>query len=256
MYSRKFLVIFGLIFTSACGPIYSPTLAGPIFIVTETPTSTPGSMGSPTPTPSIEFALVPTGSYFTLNRDSNCYNGPAVTYLVVTKLRSGETVDVVGRNNDSSWWRIVKGPSVDCWVANEWGAFYGEFALIPITSSEYITKAALTPTRARPTSATLNAGGSIQSTATNPPVINTFVQATNTPPPVINTPRPTNTRRPPTDPPPTNPPPTNPPPTNPPPPDPPPTDPPPTDPPPPDPPPTDPPPTDPPPPICLPIICP
>ena len=245
MILRRLLAIAGFaLFTSACGPLYSPTLPGPIIISSDTPTPTltPTLNLAVSPTPSVGFTLVPTGSYFTLIRDSNCYNGPAETYLVVTILESGEKVDVIGRNNDSSWWRIVKSPSIDCWVANESGTFTGEFALIPITSSQYITEAVLplSPTNERPIGATLNAGGSNPPTATNTPrpSVNTLIPATdtsrpatNTPPPAPSTARPTNTKPPATNPP-TNPPPTNPPPTDPPATDPPPTDPPATEPPP------------------------
>jgi hypothetical protein len=230
MIPRKLLVIIGLMFfISACGPIFSATLPGPIFISTDTltptPTPTPTVSSIVSPTASIGFTLVPTGSYFTMTRDSNCYNGPGVIYTVVTILRSGETIDVIGRNSDSSWWRIVKGPSTDCWVANEAGTFNGELALIPITSSQYITKTVIppSPTRER----------QIDATNTSRPSINTFVPATstlrptstsrpatNTPRPKTNTPIPpppaTNTEPPPPTDPPTEPPPPTDPPTDPP----------------------------------------
>jgi hypothetical protein len=203
MILRKLLVVTWLVFiTSACGPIFSPTLPGPIFIYTNTPTPTLTPLaGAITPTPSsaTAAAVAVTGSYFTLIIDSNCYDGPGESYNIVVIIQSGEIVQVIGRNQENTWWRIYNDISAGCWIANEVGTFAGNAALIPITSSGLATKAwtPLPPTKEKPDSSN---------------------------PPSSNNPQPTN-------PPPTNPPPTDPPPTDPPPTDPPATDPPPTQPP-------------------------
>jgi uncharacterized protein YraI len=153
-----------------------------------------------------------------LTREASCYTGPGIMYDFVLTLHAGDSVVVIGRNQDSTWWRISPDTVVDCWVADQWGTFTGEAASIPITSSRFATQAVtlISPTQTRlrqveePTSVL---------PSTQPP------QPT-TPPPVATRPPPTvppPTQLPPTNPPPTDPPPTQLPPTNPPPTDPPPT---------------------------------
>lgn len=186
MILRKLLFLTGLVLiTSACGPLYSPTLPGPILIDTDTPTPTLTSpadsrMFTATPLPNSTAMLV--GSYFTLTTNSNCYDGPGESYNVVVMIQSGEIVQVIGRNRDNTWWRIFKDISADCWIANEVGTFSGEVALIPITSSQYATQAW------NPLPATKEKQNE---EATNPDSSN---------PPSSNNPQPTNP--PPTDPPP------------------------------------------------------
>jgi uncharacterized protein YraI len=147
MVLRKLLILTWLVFiTSACGPIFSPTLPGPIFIYTNTPTPTLTPLAgaiSPTPSsaPAPAAAAAVTGSYFTLTIDSNCYDGPGESYNIVVMIQSGEIVQVIGRNQENTWWRIFNDISAGCWIANDVGTFVGEVALIPITSSGLATQA-------------------------------------------------------------------------------------------------------------------
>jgi hypothetical protein len=200
MVLRKLLILTWLVFiTSACSPIFSPTLPGPIFIHTNTPTPTLTLLASAiTPTASSATAVAVTGSYFTLTIDSNCYDGPGESYNIVVRIQSGEIVQVIGRNQENTWWRIFNDISAGCWIANDVGTFAGNAALIPITSSGLATKAwtTLPPTKDKAGDDGTNPNSSNPPTSNNP-------QPTNPPP--TNPP-------PPTDPPPTDPPPTDPPP--------------------------------------------
>src|SRR5829696_3033908 len=148
MIQRNFLmvVVTGFVLTvSACGPYFSRPIIDPLLI--DVGTSTPAFIGpvtSATPSPNLILTPTSTGAYFTLTKNSNCHSGPSISYNVVLILLSGETVEVIGRTRENTWWRLLKDASIDCWVADEWGTFVGEAALIPITSSQYATKA-LTP---------------------------------------------------------------------------------------------------------------
>ena len=221
MIQRKLLVVAGFLFiASACSPLSS----GEVIIVT-TATAIPGQV-SPTASSHSPSVLIPitSGPYFTLTREANCYTGPGVEYDFVLVLHAGESVAVIGRNQESTWWRISPDTVVDCWVADQWGTFTGESASIPITSSRYATQA-VTPIA--PTQTKMKQGGEPTSVS-----LSTRLPQPTNPSPVATRPPPTNP--PPTQSSPTNPPPTQPPPTS----EPSPTDPPPTDPPPTDSPPT------------------
>jgi hypothetical protein len=171
-------------------------------ILIEGGTGTPtGSAPGASQTPSPGFVSTSTGSYFTVTRTSNCYNGPGLGYQVVLNLQAGAKVEVIGRSQDNSWWRVSEGPSIDCWIASEGGTFSGEAALIPITSSQYATKALtpLPPTKEKRTAEPTNPGGPAaanptnvvsQPTNTSAPVINTLPPVVITLPPIINTPVP------------------------------------------------------------------
>ena len=215
MIQRKLLVVAGFLFiASACSPLSS----GEVIIVT-TATAIPGQV-SPTASSHSPSVLIPitSGPYFTLTREANCYTGPGVEYDFVLVLHAGESVAVIGRNQESTWWRISPDTVVDCWVADQWGTFTGESASIPITSSRYATQA-VTPIA--PTQTKMKQGGEPTSVS-----LSTRLPQPTNPSPVATRPPPTNP--PPTQSSPTNPPPTQPPPTS----EPSPTDPPPSDPPP------------------------
>ena len=168
----------------------------------------------PTASPDSPSGLIPitSGPYFTLTREANCYTGPGVGYNFVLILHAGESVAVIDRNPESTWWRISPDPDtvVYCWVADQWGTFTGEAASVPIISSQYATQAVtpISPTQTKknqveePTSVPLSTP---LPQPTNPP--------TNPPPtqPPLTTEPPTPTEPPPTEPPSTEPPPTEPP---------------------------------------------
>jgi uncharacterized protein YraI len=208
MILRKLLVVPWLVLiTSACGPIFSPTLPGPIFIYTNTPTPTlTPRADSITPTPSSAIAAAVTGSYFTLTIDSNCYDGPGESYNVVIRIQSGEVVQVIGRNQENTWWRIFNDLSAGCWIANEVGTFVGEVALIPITSSGLATQAWTPPppTKEKQQDESTNPASSNPPTSNNPQPTNpppTNPPQPTDPPQPTNPPQPTDEPPPPTQPP-------------------------------------------------------
>jgi uncharacterized protein YraI len=197
MVQRILLVIAGFLFIgSACTP---STLDDVVIITTRTVTPSHVSPTASLPSPSVLIPIT-SGPYFTLTREASCYTGPGVGYDFVLILHAGESVAVIGRNQDSTWWRISPDTVVDCWVADQWGTFTGEAAWVPITSSRYATQAvtSISPTQTR----IKQAGAPTSVPLSTPPPQPT------TPPPAATGSLPTNS--PPTQLPPTNPPPTNP----------------------------------------------
>jgi len=101
-----------------------PTLTFTPSLVSGTPTITntldtsitPTFTGTPE-TPSI----TPTSDKATATgeQNSNCRKGPDARYDVQGLIMEGETVPIVGRNPESSWWVVeLTSPAIQCWV---WG---------------------------------------------------------------------------------------------------------------------------------------
>ncbi len=82
-------------------------------------TGTPTSTGTPMPTATPTDTPTPDDPMATGLQNSNCRKGPDTRYDVQGYLMEGETVPIVGRNNDSSWWVVeLQDPLKECWV---WG---------------------------------------------------------------------------------------------------------------------------------------
>lgn len=90
--------------TSTAGPLI-PTAS-----VTVAPSPTPSPTLSPTPS-------VPQVTPISVN--VNCRSGPDVAYSAVSALLFGQTAQIKGRNEESSWWYIYDPANAGqfCWVA-------------------------------------------------------------------------------------------------------------------------------------------
>jgi len=80
------------------------------------PTSSPTSASSPTPTIS-PTPSTPQATPISVN--VNCRSGPDVHYPSISVLMFGDSSQITGRNDDSSWWYIhdPTNPGGYCWVA-------------------------------------------------------------------------------------------------------------------------------------------
>jgi hypothetical protein len=174
----------------AWSPLVSRSVGEPV-IITSDP-STPTALQPTADLTAAGFTQTPAGSYFTVTTDSSCYNGPDVSYELVMRILSGDKVEVIGRNQENTWWRISNDKALSCWIANEAGTFYGEAGLIPITSSQYATKAwTPLPTKRVQTAEPTTADDSAPVPATDPvqqPVNTPVPAATNTSPPPTQAP--------------------------------------------------------------------
>lgn len=113
------------------------------------PTETRRATATISPTPSI--TLTPTDTptptqlpQAVLTGDVNCRSGPSSHYDFVILLRAGQSVSIVGRSRDSTYW-VVQNPSSTgvCWL---WAAY--TTSSIPIGSVRAVnTPPTKTPTR-------------------------------------------------------------------------------------------------------------
>ena len=147
-------VITAIIGVSSCNLPASPT--------TETATSTLAPLldtptsSSPTPTPVPFETLVnlepptvtPTSTpsvFLASPRDQpvNCRFGPATSYAVIGALILGRQAEIIGRNDDSSWWfvRNPSDPSTSCWLSAEFVDTVGDVQSLPVVNAYGVASA-------------------------------------------------------------------------------------------------------------------
>ena len=95
--------------TSTAQPAAAATIA--LVPATETPTpaqaATNTSLPSPTPTPQNPLVIIA----------ALCWEGPGAIYEVVSAVKVGERVELLGRGSISGWW-VIKNPIYrdPCWL--------------------------------------------------------------------------------------------------------------------------------------------
>jgi hypothetical protein len=103
---------------SGLTPVASESLAS-IELPTVTPTSTPNVfLASPKDQP------------------VNCRFGPEISYAVIGALILGRQAEIIGRNEDSTWWyvRNPSDPSTSCWLSADFVETVGNVASLPVVS--------------------------------------------------------------------------------------------------------------------------
>ncbi len=87
---------------------------------------------SPTPTALPTPTVAPQLPTITFTKNAFCRKGPGTTYFDLTAFEAGKTADVVGRNEQGSWWLVqVPGSEQRCWVADSVGDKTGDLGLVP-----------------------------------------------------------------------------------------------------------------------------
>ncbi len=90
-------------------------------------TSLPALDGGPTPVPGILTATVNTGAL-------NIRSGPASYFAIVTTLQRGGSMNVIGRNADTSWVQVQLYNGLQGWVNIKYIIASGNLYTLPITS--------------------------------------------------------------------------------------------------------------------------
>lgn len=89
-------------------------------------TATPSPSATPVPptvTATASPTVTPTYSppLLKINENTNCRSGPGESYKVLVVLKSGQSVDIVGRSAQGNYWVVkIPGQSGNCWI---WGEF-------------------------------------------------------------------------------------------------------------------------------------
>jgi len=102
-------------------------------IVTETLLSVELPTITPTSTPSVFLASAK-------DQPVNCRFGPGISYAIVGALILGRQAEIIGRNEDSSWWyvRNPSDPSISCWLSAEFIETVGDVQSLPVVNSPVI----------------------------------------------------------------------------------------------------------------------
>jgi uncharacterized protein YraI len=108
-----------------------------ISISTPVSTETLLSVGLPT------ITLTATPSVFLASAKDqpvNCRFGPATSYAIVGALILGRQAEIIGRNEDSSWWyvRNPSDPSTSCWLSAEFIETVGNVQSLPVVNPPVI----------------------------------------------------------------------------------------------------------------------
>ncbi len=116
--------------STAEAPGSKPTDTATATAPAETP-STPSAEASPTstsaPTPSVP-EITP------ISVNVNCRSGDDVAYSAISVLMFGDSTQVAGRNEDSSWWYVhdPSNPGAFCWISADVVTFSGPQTGIPL----------------------------------------------------------------------------------------------------------------------------
>jgi hypothetical protein len=109
----------------------TPTSSSPT--PTSVPVGTPINLELPTPTltstPRVSLASPK-------EQPVNCRFGPATSYAVIGALILGRQAEMIGRNQDSTWWyvRNPSDPSTSCWLSAEFVVTVGDVQALPVVN--------------------------------------------------------------------------------------------------------------------------
>jgi len=105
----------------------------PTSVITETLLNIELPTITPTSTPSVFLASAK-------DQPVNCRFGPGISYAIVGALVLGRQAEIIGRNEDSSWWyvRNPSDPSISCWLSAEFIETVGDVQSLPVVNSPVI----------------------------------------------------------------------------------------------------------------------
>lgn len=124
------------------------TTASTLGSVLDTPTSSTSSL-TPVATDTLVDVVLPTVTltatpnvFLASAKDQpvNCRFGPGTSYAIVGALVLGRQAEIIGRNEDSSWWyvRNPSDPSTSCWLSAEFIQTVGDVQSLPVVNSPVI----------------------------------------------------------------------------------------------------------------------
>jgi hypothetical protein len=107
--------------------VVSSTETAPIEVL---PTGTPSLTPSPSITSTPELAYI-TGK---VTKNTNCRSGPKDVYELVHILKKGDTVTLLGKNPESTFWfvRWQNGDVYECWMWDEYVSADGAAENLPV----------------------------------------------------------------------------------------------------------------------------
>jgi hypothetical protein len=123
-------------------PATSPTKGG-----AEQPQATPTASGeTPTIQPNLTSTALtgtPAATVLTVDSNTNCREGPGLSYAILIVLVPGTTYQMIARTADNKYWVVTEiGKSTPCWVPAEMSNAYGNVNQLSVTTPAAPTSAA------------------------------------------------------------------------------------------------------------------
>jgi hypothetical protein len=102
----------------------------------ETPTLQPAGT-------STSLTGTSTATILTVDSNTNCREGPGLSYKIVIVLVPGTTYQMIGRTSDNSYWIVTEiGKATPCWVPAEMSNAYGNVNQLAVTTPAAPTSSA------------------------------------------------------------------------------------------------------------------
>jgi hypothetical protein len=114
-------------------------LASPTARQEETPLASPtGAAGTATLQPNVTPTALtgtPTATILTVDSNTNCREGPGLTYAIVIVLVPGTQYQMIARTADNKFWVVTEiGKSNACWVPAEMSNAFGNVNQLSVTT--------------------------------------------------------------------------------------------------------------------------
>jgi M6 family metalloprotease-like protein len=88
---------------------------------------------APAQSPVIQFTVEEKKPpIFTLANNANCRGGPGTEYDVKCVLYAGTEVEILGRNDDGTWYFVRTADGIECWVSGVSGSALGDLSGVPV----------------------------------------------------------------------------------------------------------------------------
>lgn len=94
------------------------------------PTFASTNTAAPLPPPA-QASATPGGTLFVTDVGANCRTGPGTNYDKITSFAQAAYLALIGRNADSSWWKISTGGTT-CWISATTGHTSGSVSGVPL----------------------------------------------------------------------------------------------------------------------------
>lgn len=122
-------------------------LASPTSQQETPPTASPATIGETTTPPPSATLIPPTGTstaaILTVDSNTNCREGPGLTYAIVIVLVPGMQYQMIARTADNKYWVVTEiGKSTPCWVPAEMSNAFGNVNQLSVTTPSAPTSAA------------------------------------------------------------------------------------------------------------------
>ncbi|MBI3152247.1 MAG: SH3 domain-containing protein [Chloroflexi bacterium] len=119
--------------TETAGATVTPTTTTvPAETATPEVENTATATTTPTETPIVPTLTVSIPPEISMINNSNCRLGPSTNYVIIDQIANSEVLDVIGRNDENTWWEIVNKTGRECWIFHENARPNRDFSDVPI----------------------------------------------------------------------------------------------------------------------------